>query len=115
MLEYKDGHFSENMTLEKAFSRFQQEAGKEDFSLRALYFGTPEELDDIRKKKSFSIMDEHAHTKDFQTQIDDLKEQLAELKPVKSQYIHIPTDQERKALSDIMNVGKKKETAFLFD
>ncbi len=112
MLEYKDGRFSENMDIEKAFSKFQNAMEEETFPFKALHVGSEEELNDIRKKKSFSMMDEHAHTKDFQTQIDDLKEQLAELNPVKSQYIHIPTDQERKVLSDIMGASEKRGVLF---
>ncbi len=112
MLEFRDGEFSENMDIERAMAKFQNALEEDPFNLKALHVGTPEELDDIRKRPTFKLDEE---SQDLQSQIDDLKEQVKELKPVKSQYIHIPTDQERKVLKDIMDAGKKKETVFLFD
>jgi len=48
----------------------------------------------------------------LQEQIDELKTAVEGLKPVKSSYIHIPTDQERKALKDIMDAGKESKIMF---
>ena len=114
MLEYRDGTFSPELPINEAFEKFWNEL-EEGKDIKSLHVGTKEELEEIRNRKTFSVIDEHAHKGDLQAQIDDLKAAVEDLKPVKSSYIHIPTDQERKALQDIMDAGKKKETVFLFD
>ena len=117
MLEYRDGRFSENMDIESAMTKFRKaisddQFGEDPFTIRALHVGTEEELNEIRLREAYHPESDKV---DLQTQINDLKEQLEAIKPVKSSFIHIPTDQERKALQDIMDAGKKKETVFLFD
>ncbi len=112
MLEYRNGEFSENMDIEKAFKKFQNALEEDPFTLKALHVGSEDELNEIRLRKAYHPESDKG---DLQAQIDDLKETLEAMKPVKSSYIHIPTDQERKALQDIMDAGKKKETVFLFD
>lgn len=113
MLEYRDGHFSENMDIESAIAKFQNALtedpfGEDPFIIRALHVGTEDELNEIRNRGKFKL-ELPKDTGSLQSQIDELKEQFKEMKPVKSLYIHIPTDQERKALQDIMDAGKKKE------
>ena len=108
MLEHRDGHFSENMDIENAMAKFQHALTEDPFTLKALHVGNDDELDAVRNFRN--ICDLEPDKEDLQSQIDDLKKQVKELKPVKSQYIHIPTDQERKVIQDIMDAGKKKET-----
>ena len=105
MLEYRNGEFSENMDLESAMEKFQNALTEDPFTLKALHVGTEDELNEIRIGKAYHPGLDKG---DLQTQIDDLKEQLEAMKPVKSSFIHIPTDQERKVLKDIMDAGKKK-------
>lgn len=112
MLENRNGEFSENMDIENAMAKFQNALTEDPFTLKALHVGTEEELDEIRRGYKYHPESDKG---DLQVQIDDLKEQLEAMKPVKSSFIHIPTYQERKVLQDIMDAGKEKEAVFLFD
>lgn len=113
MLEYRNGEFSENMDLESAMEKFQNALTEDPFTFKALHVGTEDELNEIRRGSVYPPEEEKGE--DLQSQIDDLKAAVEDLKPVKSSLIHIPTDQERKALQDITDAGKDKETSFLFD
>ena len=110
-IEYQDGSFSENMPISEAFTKFKQDMERMENPAKALYVGTPSELEEIkaRSKNAFKFDDETEEEKaDLQSQIDDLKEKVGAMKPVKSKYIHIPTDEERKVMQDILEANKRE-------
>ena len=90
-MEYRDGTFSENFEQSEIFARLQQEFDRDPFRLKALHVGTEDELNELKSWKP------ELESQDLQSQIDELKEQLKELAPTKSQFIHIPTLEEREA------------------
>lgn len=84
MIEYPDGQFSENMTLEDAFAKIKDHI-EQDVEFKALHVGTPAYLDQKRIEP------------DLMQRLDSLEKRMMELEPEpKSKTIHIPTDEEVK-------------------
>ncbi len=86
MIERRDGTFTENMTLENAFDMFKQQMEDEPSKFKALHVGSEKELDEVREKA------------DMQTQLDKLSAKVDSIEKPKSDFIHIPTQEEIKQL-----------------
>ena len=108
-IEYRGGTFSKNMPIMEAFKYFEKEMVRCPDQLKALHVGTEEELDELKESQTWKPEEKEQK---LQEQIDELKLAVEDLKPVKSRYIHIPTDQERKALQDI--IDSEKKAGFMF-
>ncbi len=85
MQEKRDGEFGPT----RPYSEFMKllESETEIANTKAIHFGTPEELDEIRNKKS------------LENKVDDLQKQVDELKSEKqnrSEYFLFPADEEIK-------------------
>jgi len=79
MIQNRDGSFSEMMTVNDGFAKFFDSFENGD-PVRSFHVGTFSELEKIKEEAN------------FQTQLNDLKTEVEELKPVKSKMILIPTD-----------------------
>lgn len=81
-IQYTDGSFSENIPIDKAVKKFQDAI--DQGNARALYVGTENELEQIKKRKL------------LEDQITELSTRIEKLEngPIKSEIIIIPTRDE---------------------
>jgi hypothetical protein len=97
MIERRDGTFSEfyemdefTKIMEKQVQRYQEMIKEIDPGFKplpeykAFHFGTKQELEEIKGKKA------------LQVQIDELKEEVEQLKPLKSDHVILPTQDDIK-------------------
>lgn len=91
-IQYTDGSFSDNMPLDEAVDAFHGAIASG--TARALYIGTPEDLDRVKKKAS------------LEKEIEELKGRISDLEdgPLSSDSIVIPT---RDEIIKLAREGKK--------
>lgn len=82
MMEFEDGTFGEVQAarplIEALVRALDQPTGLE--GIRAVHFGTPVQMEDVRSQRH------------LEGRIDDLEERVAELAPLKSRLLILPTD-----------------------
>ena len=94
MIEYDDGHFSEIMPQEEAVNtvleRFLPDEDEEPNTppIRALHFGTKEELEQRKKKHN------------LEERLSELERKVAAQEQPQSSLLHLPTAAERRAVLD---------------
>lgn len=82
MQETKDGKFGETKPYSEFMKLFEDEA--EMANTKAIHFGTPEELEEIRKRKP------------FEERLSALEDEAEKRKGNESEYIVLPTPEEIK-------------------
>lgn len=76
-IQYQDGSFSETLPFNEIVERFNREM-EEGAQIRALHFGSFQEVEAIKEKQA------------FEDRLDDLEQKIADLSPVKT-FLEIPT------------------------
>lgn len=93
-IEYRDGRFSKNMPLDEAIRRFQGESEREPEYLKALHIGTEEELNDLKSRSIWNMIEEDEKEVDLQSQINELRGRVDAMEQSKSTLIEIPTQEQ---------------------
>ena len=90
MIEYDDGHFSEIMPQEDAVNTVLEwiMPDEDEPNIRALHFGTKEELEKRKKKRS------------LEQRLSELERKVAAQEQPQSSLLHLPTAAERRAVLD---------------
>ena len=95
MIEYDDGHFSEIMPQEEAVNTVlewimpDEEAEEPNTApIRALHFGTKEELEQRKKKRS------------LEKRLSELERKVAAQEEPQPSLLHLPTEAERRVVLD---------------
>ena len=90
MIEYDNGHFSEIVPQQEAVNDLLERflSDEDEPNIRALHFGTKEELEQRKKKRS------------LEERLSELERKVAAQEKPQSSLLHLPTEAERRVVLD---------------